>query len=285
MPIIPNASLGRILRCSLQFLARIACLWLVSSNAFSATIIATGWNRDLIYEDDSNPLVTDTMDGGLGGFTFSEDGLVVGGSATAGLPSAGTLVSAAAPGGTATSTAFSFQSYSANNALWITEGGSAATLTLQTPERYGSLQILSSAGNGGKTVTVTLTFTDLSTGIATFNAFDWGTGGEKVALGGLNRVIDNSGTIDGQDPEGVVATQKIWNIYEDELDLTTLGFDSKPIESITFEVTSGNPNSVAAVFAISGVTVPEPSAIGMLALGVAGLGGIRPRRESARNLA
>lgn len=254
-----------------------------ASAATIATVVGVaGWNADMIYENDSQSEVTETMNDGIAGYTFTEDGFVVAATTTEGLPSSGQVTSASMNGVTDSATEFQMQSFSGANALWLAEGGAVATLTLLAPARFSSLHFLNAAANGGKTISITLHYTDFTTDTTSFNALDWSTGGPGAAIGPIHRVIDTAQPPDGINPSSLGG--QFWYLYESVIDLEALSFDIKQIASIDFRVTSGNSASVEAIFAISGVPVPEPSALATLALGLTMLATLHRRQPGCSHL-
>ena len=58
-------------------------------------------------------------------------------------------------------------------------------------------------------------------------------------------------------------------LYQTTLDLAALGLANKPIVSIDFTDLSTDPRESTGIFALSGLAVPEPAGIGLLAVAAA----------------
>jgi PA14 domain/Chitobiase/beta-hexosaminidase C-terminal domain len=207
-------------------------------------IAVTGWNRDVIVESNAvgPPWTAYASEFAPGtGQVFYQTGLTSTHVHVWGLPPSGNFASMVGDG-----TLFSFQPYTANNALVLSSGTglNSGTLTLVTPATYGSLAILSSSVNGtNQTGSLKLTFNDASSVTLTYFTPDWQTGTYGVAWFGngilnLTNDSDSGGT---QNPR----------YYQTTVNLTALlGSSNKPLASITF----GQSQSAAtAIYCVSGV--------------------------------
>lgn len=248
------------------------CLMSTSSaHAVVSMLPVTGWNYDMVHNG-SGPYaaaVSGTMDGGfgIGGAGHFEDYTWV---------EAGTYLNPdlnpqTIPGlvaGTHSSLTgngtFTFQDFSANNAIGL-NGGETATLFLDTPASYSQIALFGASAQGSKTVTVTLNFTDFSstehfvasgTGIGT----DWfNTNGDRameVGSRASNRGEDGNVSLFLTEDTRIAINESLFTLSAaDQL---------KTLDSVTITNTGGDRLSVLA---ISGQTVPEPSSVALLGLG------------------
>lgn len=257
---------------------------LFATELLAGPIVMTGWNADVIYENDEDPTVTNTVDGTLGGFTFTEDGLVVAGIETIGLPAGGVITSEYLNPITESYTEFQIESYTANNAAVLTHGGPAVTLELATAASFSTLQFLNATSGGQRSITLTLNFADATSITTTLQIYRWleSVQNQPIAVSDMNRVLDTD--IQGTTPNVVdTGNGAIWNMNETTLDLTTLypelNLDEKLLSSITFQDPHAGTEGQTVIFAVSGVQVPEPSTFVVLLAGGAMLMVVRPKRN------
>lgn len=251
----------------------------------------SGMNQDIVVgiNDPTNNLdgISESMDGLMmpdgtlrGGQTWMQVG-VDPAHPTSGLPTG--LVTSLAD------TNHTFQlpnSYSdnSNNALLMPNPYSVATattmtVTLTTPQAYSSLSFLNAASFAEFGLTVSYDIHHLSGAddLGTFISYDW-IGGGCVAVNCNERI-----TLGGNSyPPELDHDVGDWNLYQSDISL----LNPSPVTSIDFSVA---PNSLfggegnTAIFAISGVAVPEPSTIALLVAGAIGLIGWvwRKRKQMA----
>ena len=267
---------------------RLSAIFLVAINAAPIAwgqtpqpISLTGYNVDVVSEANTATRFAQPFD--MGTAAWFETGAVDSDGATHqdGLP-AGGFTSAYTNSITGGHTKFSFQPFTANNALQMNSiGVNIETLTLATPAAYRSLSVLAASGNAkpNDTSTFVLHFVDGSASAPlVFDAFDWGTGQSNIAIGGKGRNYDIGGS--GRDFH---YNQPVpFAMYETDINLQALGYGSKAIQSLTF---TGLPDTGTVyhprtnVFAISGAAVPEPSGFALLTVGVASAIGLLARRK------
>ncbi len=229
----------------------------ISVRAAGTPISATGWNRDVIVENTatlpySSAAAAFDVPNNYG---FYQAGLA---GTTRGLPISGGFASLV------DGTAFQFQSYTANNVLQLSAStSSTGSLIFTTPGLFSSLSILAAAANSGaSTGNLIIHFADLSVSpTLQFNNSDWFfqpnpaiKGFGRIGLGGTS-AEDNGNDF----PE----------LYQTTLNLAALGLNTKAITSIDFIDTNADPRESTAIFALSGIQVPEPGSAGLLALGSA----------------
>jgi hypothetical protein len=243
-------------------------------------IALTGWNADVVT--DANPMTrfAQRFDGGTGSwFQAGTDGN------PDGLPSGMDFTSARVNPVTGTNAVFHLLPANGPNVLRLGDTDPPTnTLALVNPAPYSSLAVLAASGSAfAATVgTLTVNFADgTSSGPLVYNAFDWNasTAGVTpfVALGDVGRNLDIGPT--GTSFTYFRSTPLGYALYETDIDLAALGLDNRPIQSITFN--RADPAFSTGVFAVSGVGVPEPSALTLLGLGVIGLLGYSWRRQRA----
>jgi len=232
-----------------------------------APIIVTGWNYDVVFENDGSPTMSGLID--PSGFGLAEDGLLtpaldanngfvpMGSLPVVGLPTDRNVTSLATNTVTGGHTAFSLQDYSSNNVALMQGTGSTVTLTLSNSERLSSLALLHTSTNGGtQTVQVTLHFEDNSLASFSYSSKDWKQEigiplSEDTAIERRDRIKTNSSSAP-YTPTEFYYGQKKWVMYETDINLTSLGFDVKPITSVTFAKIGGFAHEYSSVFALNG---------------------------------
>lgn len=226
--------------------------------AANSPISATGWNRDVIVENTASPpyssaaLPFDVPNN----YAFYVAGLSGG---TRGLPASGNFTSLV--DGT---TVFQFQPYTANNVLQLSASTTSfGTLTFSTPGMYSSLSILAAAANSGASMgNLVIHFADATVSpVLQFNNSDWFFQ-PNPAIMGFGRL--NLGSTTPEDNGNSYP-----EMYQTTLDLAALGLANKPIVSIDFTDLSTDPRESTGIFALSGLAVPEPAGIGLLAVAAA----------------
>jgi hypothetical protein len=258
-----------------------AAMGITTVEAGSIPIAISGFNQDMVVEAGAvnDPVthyegaVTATMDAGIAkkDNTWYEQGLA--GSGGGGLPTGGLFTSLSDP-----STQFQLAAYTGNNALLLDAANTSGTLTLLTPGHFSSLSFLTSSGSvfqSAPTLGLTIHFADGSSalsglGIVSPDWFDH----SPTALNASGRVGVDTGNFDHvgtSDPR----------MYQETVQLPSNAW-GHPISSIDITWTSnGSDNSHTGIFALSGVSVPEPSSVAMLGSGVLGLA-LTLRRRHAR---
>ncbi|MGC9943937.1 MAG: LamG-like jellyroll fold domain-containing protein [Verrucomicrobiota bacterium] len=211
-----------------------------AAQAVGEPITATGWNRDLVIENTaaSPPYSNYAQEFNPGeGTAYYQSGLP---NTSYGLPLTGSFASAV------DTTVFQLQPYTTDNALVLsTETGIAqGSLTLTTAAVYDSLSLLANSAGGGGAPEATIHFADGSSFVTNFNAQDWFTGTQNIALSGFDRINLTSGATDGGPAYP--------HFYQTTFDLVALfGPTNKPIASVTFNQAAGA--GATAIYALSGV--------------------------------
>jgi autotransporter-associated beta strand protein len=222
-----------------------------------APVNVTGFNKDVIYGlPDANGTTTTGIDNV---FSFYQTnyipptGTLNAGTefTTGGLD--GTDITSAAAGGA--NTPFSLQSFTANNTLQFAQG-STGTLALKVPSTFTKLAILATSSFANEdTPNVTIHFTDGTTAVTTYKAYDWSMGTDALrqnasAFGasGINRYSPTQSP--GWD-------QRPFGMYETDIDMTNINgvdYSMKQVDSITFNATSSDTQNrgKSNVFAVSG---------------------------------
>ncbi len=220
-------------------------------------VAVSGFNADMIVGTGETTganqnATTQTLDGNNVGDTFYSLGYNTA-APTTGLPTNITVPAAQGSG------AFMLQASVGNNALYNT-----GSLTLTTPARFTSLAVLGASGNSSSatTLTITVSYANGSTqtfGPGLFAVQDWFNNTNGLVYTTNGRVNVGTGSLDNVNSGNP-------RVYDSIL---TLNNTTSNVTSI-FVSAAGVPN--AAIFAVSGVAVPEPSTY--VLLGTAALGGL-----------
>jgi hypothetical protein len=227
--------------------------FLASSAALAQTtyspVSLTGFTADVVANGSGTAIssTSNDVDGGTlnNRFCFMAPDFVnpAGASPTVYLPATG-LINSVATG--ATSLSFQLAPYTANNSLRI-GGMGTGTLTFGTPQAAQEVYLLAVSGNMASTVTVTVTFTDMSTEVfANQTVNDW-FGGTGFAIQGIGRVNRDNNAIQNNSTDP--------RLYQLRLTLPASSY-TKSIQSVSFNKTStiGTLN----VMAISISAPPAP---------------------------
>ncbi len=229
-------------------------------HAFSqlTPITVTGFNQDVVAEGTGSNPVTVTSTGFDGStatasifynvqFQLANSGVITGG----GLPNNGTIVNGA--------DTWQLQAYNGNNCLLFPAQTSSSSLsfTLTSPASYSEIALLSTAGSGPTSVSITLFFTNsTSTNYGTFSILDW--------FGGTPFVIDNLGRIARQTPiTGFSGLPGNPRFYQNTITLNAAD-QAKSISKITITDMSTNNLSTAGFFAVDGIIYNLPIGLNSL---------------------
>ena len=210
----------------------------------AATISATGWNVDFVLGLGETHATHDYPENG--NIWFASDYGVSGGPGVA-----------ASTGGTANIAGvdFAFQDFSGgtNNAV-----RAQGTLTLDSPGQYSDISFLvaNSGGNAGQTWNIILDFGAAGTENATYLSPGNWAGGAADFEPRLTGNGTNASFVGGMDVRTI--------------DLAALGRSGDTLQSIQFLGTDGAGGN-AAIFALSGTVIPEPSSAMLICLTACGL--------------
>lgn len=210
----------------------------------AATVISgTGWNLDLVFNDNSETWAT--HDKGPAGYTwFTSNSTFASGSN--GLPDGGTV--------TAGGVDFQLQSSLGDNA--ILEG----TFTLTASSKYTELHFLG-AHSGALGGSITLNFSDAASVSYTIGGSDFVSWGGTSQLG-YNPALTNTGTSAGFSGAMSMLTFDMTNLVTDAAPGGG-DYSGNTLTSITFDSSSNN----LMIHGISGVAIPEPRAAMLCGLG------------------
>ena len=211
-----------------------------------------------------------------------------------------TVLSAATNTVTGGHTTFEFQPYSVDPA---TNGGAArnviqdntgngVTFTLSTAAAYTSLALDAASTDASATSegTLILHFANgSSSSLINYNAFDWGNFGAhadtRVFTNDIARALVGTTGYNSDSSMTPIDTANgnIFNLYETDINLASLGYGSDALSSITFYKASNS--SGTGVFGVSGVPSPAPepaqaTTLAMIGLGIGGLL-LRARKRTA----
>lgn len=202
----------------------------------------TSFNQDVVVEKNAihSPVsTTASMDEGSNntGFGWYEVGYNTDAPDT-GLPAAGSTVTSLA----AADHSYTFApSYAANNALLLDTNLSSGTLTLDTPTTLAALSLLTSAGHGPATNTVTIHYANGTSETATFVSRDWF---------GADAAVSANGRLDVRSLGYANVSSGNPNLYSADIPLSNT---TSAVTSIDFQ-NGGLGNSHTAVFAVSGAS-------------------------------
>jgi hypothetical protein len=251
------------------------------------TLTAASYNQDMVVDVGTTNTteflnsVTATMDGGTGkgGNTWYARGQNTA-SPNTGLPMGTTVVSEVN-----TNARYTLLAANVNNAIMLDGATTMSRLTFATPGLYSTISFLTSSGNGDGTFTMTINFSDgfAAIGGLTFqgpsgrgSSPDWFFVGDPIALTARGRINPNNGNYDAVDSDNP-------RFYAEDFVLPAAAAQH-PIASIDIAWTGSGGNTHTAIFALSGVVVPEPSSLalcGFVATGATGLGLWRRKRNRA----
>jgi hypothetical protein len=201
--------------------------------------------------------LTATMDGGTArtGSTFYEQGFdpantTYNGSAT-GLPRSGSTFTSQADA----NHVFQMQPYTGDDAILLNSTNGTGTLTFANPQAYSSLSFLIAAGHGPAALTFIINYADgTASSILFFSdaivAPDW-FGSGSIAWDANGRAYPSATGATTYDSVGSGDP----NLFQEDLNLPD---STDPISSVELLTDSPDTSNIA-VFAVSGVAVPEPA--------------------------
>ena len=216
----------------------------------------TGFNQDVVWTGSEGSVAANAVSRGLDPNSVFYTTDVAPGSlpnVPGGLPLSRALsatnLSGLTAGTIAPGSSYVLQPYTANNALQL--GAQATgTLSLLTPGKFASINVLANSANGASTMSATLHFSDSSTDtISLGSVSDW-FGGTPFYVGGMGRYNVATGVFDGT---ATVAGTANPRLYEIALPLSAAD-QLKTLTSITFQNTAvaGVANTID-IFALNGV--------------------------------
>ncbi len=217
-----------------------------------APIAATGWNRDVVIENTATgpPYTSYAAELPPGeGTGYYQAGLP---GTSYGLPRTGSFASAV------DGTIFQLQPYNGKNALVMSSetGITQGSLTLNSAGVYNNISVIANSAAGGGAPFATIHFADGTTLATNFNAQDWFTGAQEIALQGFDRINLTNGVTQG----GPINPQ----FYQTTIDLVALfGATNKPISSVTFDKATGAGATV--IYGLSGVPANQTNGLYALA--------------------
>src|SRR5258706_305029 len=214
-------------------------------------VSVSGFNLDVVVENTASgppySVYASQLNPGEG-LAFYQSGLP---GKTYGLPVSGSFTSVVD-----SATVFTFQPYTANNALVLSTdtGLTSGTLTLLTSSNiYSRIAVIanSASATASSAGTLTFNFSDGSTFVTNYNAPDW-FNNSGYALNGVERLRLSDGVTSG-------ATTNP-RFYQTSYNLSALlGGANKPLVSLTFGKAS-SANSTG-IYAVSGEAAPPTPAI------------------------
>jgi hypothetical protein len=260
-----------ISRLCKSLLARLALALLPhAGHAQNAVPIpVTGWNLDMIFEAGTTSRVDAFWDP-QSYTTWGEAGVITGRTVN-GFPTSRTFTSMALRNGIPTNTQFQLQPYTGPNVAFL-GGSGAATLTLLTPAKYKTVNVLSASFSDHANfnhIRVTLGFTDRGpvdiiyyTNVlgnpVTFSATSWG-----EAIWGPNGAISvervaHSAALTATMSDPITYSQGGFGLVESVIDLTQAPYDLQnyTLAWIYFNKPAGY--TTAGIFGVSGTPVAVP---------------------------
>lgn len=280
----------------------------LSSAAVLNTITTTGYTHDVFYE--AGLAAGDSFNGtgkgitrSFGDRTFHEKG------AYSSAPTSGhNVVNTGLTSATGNTVNFNFQSFTANNALFVTSNTTVSTLAFTGSQAYSTLGIVTSASNLGQTNLAVFSYTIRYAGgltqTGTFSVDDWGaTAGGSTAATSLEgtakalfsgtrsetKPVNPSAPVDSPDSKPGKPTPSTlfgdtqngagsFRFYLAEI----TPIYGAAIEGIDFTASrSDSPTtslSDAAIFGVVGTVIPEPSS-SLLVAGAFGMAALIRRRK------
>ena len=227
----------------------------------SSPLGATGYNTDVVYAlGESGPGIGAGTTGGFDGNGSTNNALYeagVPGSASGGLPVSGMFTS-----NSNSAVNFALQPYTASNSLRLNGSLTSGTLTLSTPTKLNSLNILSGSGGGASNYNFTLNFTDgSSTTVSNYSSPNW-FNVSPYAINALGRItLGTATTAKRSDPTAVAGGNP--RLYEQDYSFPAAD-QVKLLSSVTFNLTNGvvNTSPWLNIMAISGSSVGANQTLG-----------------------